>query len=71
VAFTQSQLLTKEVFLVDKLTNQARDGMKHMKAICFMRPTPDAIQALVEELRHPLYAEYHLCKFGELCHQWL
>lgn len=34
--------------------------MKHMKAICFMRPSHDSIQALVEELRSPLYAEYHL-----------
>lgn len=34
--------------------------MKHLKCICFVRPSPESIQALVDELRHPKYSEYFL-----------
>ncbi|KAI8621728.1 Sec1-like protein [Chytriomyces sp. MP71] len=57
---TQSQLLTKEVYLIDRVDSQARDKMKHLKALVFVRPTPDTIQALVEELRDPCYGDYYL-----------
>ena len=55
----QSQLLNKEVFLINRLEHK-RDKMKHLKCICFLRPTSESIQYLVEELRDPCYAEYHL-----------
>lgn len=32
----QSQLLTKEVYLVDKIDKGSREKMKHMKCICFL-----------------------------------
>ena len=31
-----------------------------MKCICFVRPTSESIQALVEELRDPKYGDYYL-----------
>ncbi|XP_065831711.1 vacuolar protein sorting-associated protein 45-like isoform X2 [Oscarella lobularis] len=37
-----------------------RETMKHLKAICFLRPTPGNIDALVEELRVPKYGLYYL-----------
>ncbi|KAJ3223529.1 vacuolar protein sorting-associated protein 45 [Clydaea vesicula] len=60
VAVTQTTLLAKEVYLIDRIDNRSRDKMKHLKCICFCRPTPESIQAIVEELRQPNYGEYYL-----------
>jgi vacuolar protein sorting-associated protein 45 len=32
--------------------------MRHLKCICFVRPTPETIQSIVNELREPKYGEY-------------
>jgi vacuolar protein sorting-associated protein 45 len=34
--------------------------MRHLKCICLVRPTPDSIQHLVNELREPKYGEYYI-----------
>jgi len=34
--------------------------MRHLKCICFVRPTADTIQLLVNELREPKYGEYSI-----------
>ena len=34
--------------------------MRHLKCICFVRPTPETIQSLVDELREPKYGEYSI-----------
>lgn len=34
--------------------------MKHLKCVCFLRPTAESIQALVQELRSPCYGEYYI-----------
>src|SRR5277367_5766430 len=34
--------------------------MRHLKCICFVRPTSDTIQSLVNELREPKYGEYSI-----------
>ncbi|KAJ1983334.1 vacuolar protein sorting-associated protein 45 [Dimargaris cristalligena] len=57
---TQSSLLTKETFLVDRLEHENRDVMMHLKCVCFVRPTEESLQRLVDELRHPKYREYYL-----------
>lgn len=57
---TQSLLLKHEVYLIDRIDNPNREKMRHLKCLVFVRPTPDSIQCLIEELRHPKYAEYHL-----------
>lgn len=63
IVTTQSYLLSREVYLIDRIDNPRRDKMKHLKCICFLRPTPESVQWLVEELRDPCYADYYLCKF--------
>lgn len=57
---TQSQLLAREVYLIDKIDNRQREKMKHLKCISFIRPTPESMQFLVEELRDPCYGDYYL-----------
>ena len=59
-AITQSALLNHEVYLTDRLDNQNREKMRHLRCLCFVRPSPDSIQYLLDELREPKYGEYYL-----------
>ncbi|KAI0476999.1 Sec1-like protein [Xylaria cf. heliscus] len=59
-AVTQSALLNHEVYLTDRLDNQNREKMRHLRCLCFVRPSPDSIQFLIDELRDPKYSEYYL-----------
>jgi len=59
-AITQSALLKHEVFLIDRLDNPARERMRHLRCLCFVRPSPDSIQFLIDELREPKYGEYNI-----------
>ncbi len=58
--YTQTQLLEKEIYLVDKIY-QKRQKMKHLKCICFLRPTEASLKSLLEELKDPPYGEYYIC----------
>ncbi len=59
-AITQSTLLSHEVYLIDRLDNATREKMRHLRCYCFVRPSPDSIQFLIDELRDPKYGEYNL-----------
>jgi len=59
-ATTYSALLNHEVYLTDRLDNQSREKMRHLRCLCFVRPSPDSIQLLIDELREPKYGEYIL-----------
>jgi len=60
IVYSQTEILQKEVFLVDRLDKKGREKLLHLKAVVFVRPTLDSIQSLVEELRDPKYKEYHV-----------
>ena len=34
--------------------------MRHLRCLCFVRPSPDSLQFLIDELRAPKYGEYHI-----------
>ena len=36
--------------------------MRHLRCLCFIRPSADSVQLLVDELREPKYGEYHICE---------
>ncbi|UQC78060.1 Sec1 family protein [Colletotrichum lupini] len=59
-AITQSALLNHEVYLIDRIDNANREKMRHLRCLCLVRPSPDSIQLLIDELREPKYGEYHL-----------
>ncbi|KAL9031406.1 MAG: hypothetical protein Q9196_000554 [Gyalolechia fulgens] len=59
-AITQSALLNHEVYLIDRVDNAAREKMRHLRCLCFLRPSPDSIQHLIEEFREPRYGEYYV-----------
>lgn len=49
MVYTQSEILQKEVYLFERIDSASRENMKHLKAICFLRPTkvsPSALPAL-------------------------
>ncbi|KAI8817099.1 Sec1-like protein [Fimicolochytrium jonesii] len=60
MVMTQTQLLQREVYLIDRIDNRQREKMKHLKCIAFVRSTGESVQALVEELRDPRYGDYYL-----------
>lgn len=59
-SFTQSALLSHEVYLTDRVDNLSRDRMRHLNCIALLRPTPHSISALTRELRQPRYKSYWL-----------
>uniref|UniRef100_A0A3Q0R709 Vacuolar protein sorting-associated protein 45 n=1 Tax=Amphilophus citrinellus TaxID=61819 RepID=A0A3Q0R709_AMPCI len=60
VVYTQSEILQKEVYLFERIDSQNRDCMKHLKAICFLRPTKENVAHLIQELRRPKYSVYFI-----------
>ncbi|KAK9944062.1 hypothetical protein M0R45_009646 [Rubus argutus] len=62
VAYSQSELLKKEVFLVELVDSisKSREHMSHLKAIYFLAPTSENVQYLRRHLATPRFGEYHL-----------
>ena len=60
MVFSQSEILSREVFLVDRIDNASREKMMHLKAVVFVRPTEENARFIEEELKSPHYSEYHL-----------
>ena len=62
MVYAQSEILQKEVFLFERIDLAGRKSLKHLSAICFLRPTEENIHALVRELHEPKYGSYYICK---------
>ncbi|KAE8588168.1 hypothetical protein XENTR_v10022376 [Xenopus tropicalis] len=60
MVYTQSEILQKEVYLFERIDSTNRESMKHLKAICFLRPTKENVEYLIKELRRPKYSVYFL-----------
>lgn len=63
LAFSQTQLLRKGVFLVDRVDNKNianRGKMPTMRCCVFVRPTPRSIEALCGEIKASRYSAYHV-----------
>ncbi|KAJ4460877.1 putative vacuolar protein sorting 45A [Paratrimastix pyriformis] len=60
--FTHSELVQKNVFLLENIEIQARSTMPPcvLHAIVFVRPTRQNIDLLCREIRCPKFARYHL-----------
>lgn len=61
MVFGQTEILEKEVFLLDLLDNGGRQKMLHLKCLIFVRPTKDNIAKISAEIKAQNYSEYHLC----------
>jgi len=60
LCFSQSEILQKEVFLVERLEDTNKEEMLHLKAVAFLRPTRATVAALRRELQRPRFGEFHL-----------
>ncbi|GLT29913.1 hypothetical protein SLA2020_047450 [Shorea laevis] len=62
VVHSQSELLQKEVFLVELVDSisKSKESMSDLKAVYFVRPTSENIQHLQCQLSNPRFGEYHL-----------
>ena len=60
MVYAQSELLQREVYLFELLNNFNREPMRHLKCICFIRPTRENIENLCNELRNPNYNLYFI-----------
>jgi hypothetical protein len=63
LASTQSILLSHQVYLTDRIDNNKRERMAHMKCVCFLQNGEDSLGALEAELKEPKYGEYYLCQW--------
>jgi vacuolar protein sorting-associated protein 45 len=59
MVYSQTQLLEKSGYLVE-LLGKDHEPMLHLKAAIFVQPTDTNLTSLVQELRNPKFAEYHL-----------
>ncbi|OWB56028.1 hypothetical protein B5S28_g1918 [[Candida] boidinii] len=58
---TQSELLKHDIYLIDTLENiNTRDKMRHLKCICFLKPTDETITLLTQEISNPKYKSYEI-----------
>eukprot|EP01062_Namystynia_karyoxenos_P062621 TRINITY_DN55503_c0_g1_i1.p1 TRINITY_DN55503_c0_g1~~TRINITY_DN55503_c0_g1_i1.p1 ORF type:complete len:596 (+),score=257.78 TRINITY_DN55503_c0_g1_i1:96-1883(+) len=55
-----NEILQKDLYLLERLSNPSRSRQGHLKAIVFVRPTQENIDLLRQELQNPLYGEYFL-----------
>ncbi|OXB71315.1 UNVERIFIED_CONTAM: hypothetical protein H355_014462 [Colinus virginianus] len=60
MVYTQSEILQKEVYLFERIDSPGREPMKHLKAVCFLRPTEENVDYLLKELRRPKYSIYYI-----------
>lgn len=59
MVMSQSQILQREVFLVEPL-DAVHEPMTHLKAAVFLRPTAANVELLKKELKNPKYGQYHI-----------
>jgi len=63
MVYSQSDILQHEVFLVECIDSDhffSQEKMRHMNAVCLLRPTNKNFLKLSQELKNPKYNEYHL-----------
>ncbi|XP_060535009.1 vacuolar protein sorting-associated protein 45 [Cylas formicarius] len=63
MVYGQSEIQQKEVFLLERIDspNYANStGLRYLKCLVFLRPTPQNIEALCAELRDPKYGAYYV-----------
>ncbi|KAK5642700.1 hypothetical protein RI129_008867 [Pyrocoelia pectoralis] len=63
MVYGQSEIQQKEVFLLERIdsgNNNSNSGLRYLKCLVFLRPTPQNIDLLSKELRNPRYGAYYI-----------
>lgn len=62
MAYSQSEMLQKEVYLFERLdAPRSAERMKYMKCLVFIRPNKNNVSLLSAELKSPKYGSYFIC----------
>lgn len=67
--YSQTEIMNQKVYLVSNISDHQASSSasgSHLKAVCFVRPTPASIEAIGNELKKPRFAEYHIFVSGIL-----
>lgn len=59
MVYSQTQILEQEVYLVE-LLGKRHEPMQHLKAAVFIQPTETNMNFLLNEMKQPMFAEYHI-----------
>ena len=59
---SQSQILKKGVYLIERIEKGSKEKLHHLNAFYFVRPTEDNINSILRELKAPRFKDYYLCK---------
>ncbi|KAI1301897.1 Vacuolar protein sorting-associated protein 45 [Halotydeus destructor] len=61
MVFSQSDMLTKEVYMFERIDRMiSAENMRYLKCVAFVRPIPENIDFLKQELKSPKYGQYHI-----------
>ncbi|KAL7721099.1 Vacuolar protein sorting-associated protein 45 [Entamoeba marina] len=60
ILYSMTEIIQKEVFLVQQLSDSKRDTLPHLSAVCLIRPTKENMELLRNELNFPKYGKYYL-----------
>eukprot|EP01071_Lankesteria_metandrocarpae_P008460 Lankesteria_metandrocarpae@DN4967_c0_g1_i3.p1 len=60
MALSQSEILEKEVYLVERIDSDNLSNFQHLAGVFFVRPTGDNFLRLGRELKNPRFGEFHL-----------
>lgn len=63
MVYTQSEILQKEVYLFERIDSQNRDNMKHLKSICFLRPTKVTLISIFIVITYSIYVNINYTKY--------
>ena len=56
---SQSEILKRNVYLIEKIDKDIKENLLHMKSIYLIRPTYENLMRIFQELRVPRFQEYH------------
>ena len=65
IVYTQSKLYKNDIYLIQKI-DDSTEKLTHLKAVYFVRPTPQNIELIVKELKDPRFQEYYLFFTNEI-----
>ncbi|ORY25715.1 Sec1-like protein [Naematelia encephala] len=57
---TQSELLSHEIYLTDRIDNTSREPLNHLSCIAFLSSSPQSVEWVKQELKNPRYGGYWL-----------
>ena len=60
MTYSFNEMLSKDVYLIDQMSNPKRQRQGHLKAILFIQPTEQNCEFIERELRDPMYGGYYL-----------